>query len=245
MAFADLVVTGADVWTADAARSWTDAVAVRGDRIVALGAEAVGELVGPGTRVMHRPGAMVVPGFQDAHVHAPFAGRNLLHVWLNDIEGRQAYLDAHRALRGGQPRSALDRRRRVGDGALPGRHAAQGGPRRGRAGPAGVPDEPRRPRRLGNSRALEVAGITAGTPDPADGRIERDPGRASRPACCTKVPPTATRTATCRRRPERTGSARPWRPSGTCTRSASPAGRTRGSRRRRSRPTGRSPQSGG
>ena len=36
---------------------------------------------------------MVVPGFQDAHVHTPFAGRNLLHVCLNDIDGRQAYLD--------------------------------------------------------------------------------------------------------------------------------------------------------
>ena len=43
--FADLVVTGADVWTADAARSWTDAVAVRGDRIVALGAAHVADLL--------------------------------------------------------------------------------------------------------------------------------------------------------------------------------------------------------
>jgi len=91
--FADLVVTGADVWTADAAQRWTDATAVRGDRIVALGSEHVGELIGPRTRVVDRPGAMVVPGFQDAHLHAPFAGRNMLHVWLNDLEGRQAYLD--------------------------------------------------------------------------------------------------------------------------------------------------------
>ncbi len=77
----------------DAARGWSDAVAVRGDRIVGLGAAHVADLVGPRTRVVHRPGAMVVPGFQDAHVHAPFAGRNRLHVWLNDLPGRQAYLD--------------------------------------------------------------------------------------------------------------------------------------------------------
>src|SRR5690606_40482233 len=45
--YADLVITEAPVFTADAARSWTDAVAVRGDRIVALGAANVKELIGP------------------------------------------------------------------------------------------------------------------------------------------------------------------------------------------------------
>src|SRR5690242_18704393 len=90
---ADLVVTGADVWTGDTTHRWSDAVAVKGDRVVALGAAEAGDLVGPRTRVIHAPGSMVVPGFQDAHVHAPFAGRNRLHVWLNDLTGRQAYLD--------------------------------------------------------------------------------------------------------------------------------------------------------
>src|SRR5690606_40125190 len=81
---ADLVITGADVYTVDAARSWSDAVAVRGDRIVAVGAAAVSELIGPRTRVIQADGGMVLPGFQDAHVHAPFAGRNRLNV---DLEG--------------------------------------------------------------------------------------------------------------------------------------------------------------
>ncbi|WP_406079456.1 hypothetical protein [Micromonospora sp. NBC_00858] len=36
---------------------------------------------------------MVLPGFQDAHIHAPLAGRNRLRVWLNDLAARQAYLD--------------------------------------------------------------------------------------------------------------------------------------------------------
>jgi len=91
--FADLVITGADVWTADAAVCWTDSLAIRGDRVVALGSSAASELVGPRTRVLDAPGSMVVPGFQNAHVHPPLAGRNRLHVWLNDLRGRQAYLD--------------------------------------------------------------------------------------------------------------------------------------------------------
>src|SRR5690242_9439966 len=88
-----MVITGADVYTVDAARSWSDAVAVRGDRIVAVGSEPVSELVGPRTRVVEAAGGMVLPGFQDAHIHAPFAGRNRLRVWLNDLAGRHAYLD--------------------------------------------------------------------------------------------------------------------------------------------------------
>ena len=47
---------------------------------MALGAAEAGDLVGPRTRVIHAPGSLVVPGFQDGHVHAPFAGRNRLHV---------------------------------------------------------------------------------------------------------------------------------------------------------------------
>ena len=90
---ADLVITGAPVWTADAAGSWTDAVAVRRDRIVALGAAAAGELVGRRTRVVDARGGMVLPGFQDAHCHPPFAGKQRRQVWLNDAAGLAAYLD--------------------------------------------------------------------------------------------------------------------------------------------------------
>ncbi|HET8616581.1 MAG TPA: amidohydrolase [Actinomycetales bacterium] len=173
--FADLVITGADVWTADAARSWSDAVAVRGDRILALGAARVADLVGPRTRVEHRPGAMVVPGFQDAHVHTPFAGRNLLHVWLNDLEGRPAYLDRISHYAADNP----DQPWIIGGGWAM-EHFPGGTPRKEDLD-AIVPD---RPVFLMNrdvhgawasSKALELAGITKDTPDPPDGRIERDP----------------------------------------------------------------------
>jgi predicted amidohydrolase YtcJ len=173
--FADLVVTGADVWTADAARSWSDAIALRGDRVVALGAERVAELVGPATRVVHRPGAMVVPGFQDAHVHAPFAGRNLLHVWLNDIGGRQAYLDHIARYAADHP----DEPWIIGGGWA--MEYFPGGTPRKEDLDAIVPDRPvfLMNRDVhgawANSKALEIAGITKDTPDPSDGRIERDP----------------------------------------------------------------------
>ena len=172
---ADLVITGADVWTGDTTRSWSDAVAVQGDRVVALGAAEAGDLVGPRTRVIHAPGSMVVPGFQDAHVHAPFAGRNRLHVWLNDLTGRQAYLDRIADYARANP----DEPWIVGGGWAM-EHFPGGLPLKEDLD-AVVPDRPVFLMNRGvhgawvNSRALELAGITAGTADPADGRIERDP----------------------------------------------------------------------
>ena len=91
---ADLVLTGARVRLG--ADAWAEAVAVHAGRIAAVGTQVeVESLVGPGTRVVQtRGGGVVVPGFQDSHIHAPFAGRTRLRLWLNDLSGRQAYLDA-------------------------------------------------------------------------------------------------------------------------------------------------------
>ena len=173
--YADLVITGAAVYTVDAARSWSDAVAVRGDRIVAVGSEQVSELIGPRTRVIEADGGMVLPGFQDAHIHAPFAGRNRLRVWLNDLAGREAYLDRIARYAAEHP----DEPWIVGGGwameYFPG-----GNPRKEDLDVI-VPDRPvflfNRDVHGAwvNSKALEIAGITKDTPDPADGRIERDP----------------------------------------------------------------------
>ena len=79
---ADLVVVGSQVWVGDGTR--TDALAVRGDRVVAHGEDAR-SLVGPRTRVLDTLGEFVVPGFQDSHIHAPPAGRNLRTVDLRDL----------------------------------------------------------------------------------------------------------------------------------------------------------------
>ena len=172
---ADLVFTNGSVYTVDAARSWAEAVAVQSDRIVAVGSSAdVGELIGPGTEVVDLRGRMLLPGFQDAHVHPVWGGLDLLRCSLNEAGSASeceaiiaAYVDAHPdvswilgggwsmdSFPGGTPtKDVLDRL---------------------------VPDRPVfLPNRDGhsawvNTRALEVAGVTRDTPDPADGRIERD-----------------------------------------------------------------------
>ncbi len=141
------------------------------------GAGEVGALAGPGTRVVHAPGGLVVPGFQDAP-RPPAASPAATGCGCGSTTwtGRQAYLDADRRLRARAPGRGVDRRRRLGDGVLPRRHPAQGGPGRRRAGPAGLPVQPRRPRRLGQlARAGTGGHRPATTPDPPDGRIERDP----------------------------------------------------------------------
>ena len=103
---------------------------------MAVGTEAeVRERVGRGGELLS--GAAIAPGFQDAHIHAAFAGRILRNVNLDDLHDREAYLARIRAFADASPRRRLDRGRRAGTAPL----FADGGPiaagaRRGRARPA-------------------------------------------------------------------------------------------------------------
>ena len=173
---ADLVITGADVFTVDPARRWVEAVAIRGDRIVSVGTEAdVREAVGTGGQHLHLPGRMVMPGFQDAHIHAAFGARNLLNVNLDDLVDRDAYLERIRTFAEANP----DLPWILGGGWY--------SPVFGDAGPlasdldAVVPDRPvfllNTDVHAGwvNTRTLELAGWNADTPDPFDGYFVRDP----------------------------------------------------------------------
>ncbi len=171
---ADLVFTGGPVHTVDAARSRATAVAVRGERIVAVGHDEVRELIGASTEVVDLAGRLLVPGFQDAHVHPAGAGTELGQcdlsgaVTLEEYRRRiRAYADAH-----------------------PDLPWITGGGWSMETFPGGTPTREQlddvvadRPAYLvnrdhhgawANTRALELAGLTAGTADPADGRIERD-----------------------------------------------------------------------
>jgi predicted amidohydrolase YtcJ len=66
----DLVLLGGKVFTADSTKPWAEAIAIRGDRIVAVGAAAdVRALIGAPTRVIELGGRVAVPGFNDAHDH--------------------------------------------------------------------------------------------------------------------------------------------------------------------------------
>ncbi|MFL5516999.1 MAG: amidohydrolase [Gemmatimonadales bacterium] len=79
---ADLVVYGR-VWTGDSARPWAAAVAVRGDRVAAVGDSGdIARLVGPGTRILSNGHGLVTPGFTDSHTHFIDGGIQLASIDL-------------------------------------------------------------------------------------------------------------------------------------------------------------------
>ena len=172
---ADLIFVNGGVYTVDAVRRWARAVAVKDGRISAVGLDAdVRELAGPKTQVIDLDGRMLVPGFQDAHVHPVGGGIDMLQCDLHDLSTAEEYLraigeytdahpDAEWVLGGGWSMDAFP-------GGTPTKEALD----------EIVPDRPvYLPNRDGhgawvNSKALKIAGVTRDTPDPRDGRIERD-----------------------------------------------------------------------
>src|SRR5574338_1166943 len=70
----DVVLLGGKVFTADAAKPWAEAIAIRGERIAAVGTTAEIRALAASTgtaRVIELGGRVVIPGINDAHVHAP------------------------------------------------------------------------------------------------------------------------------------------------------------------------------
>ena len=173
---ADLVLTGGHVHTVDAANPRAEAVAVRGERIVAVGSAAdVRPLVGPRTRVIDLAGRLLTPGFQDVHIHPVFAGVDRLQCDVRESRGRSGVLDTIRRYVETHPDDPWI----IGSGWYMA-DFPNGTPRREDLD-AVVSDRPAFfPNRDGhsawvNTKALELAGIDRETPDPDDGRIERDP----------------------------------------------------------------------
>ena len=83
---ADLILTGARVWTGDSTVPWAEAIAISGDRILAVGPRAaVQRYRGSRTPVLELPGRFVAPGFIDNHTHFAQAGALLLGVNLLDV----------------------------------------------------------------------------------------------------------------------------------------------------------------
>jgi predicted amidohydrolase YtcJ len=177
---ADLVVRGARIWTGEAIAAGMQeptALAVRGERLVAIGAESeIAPLVGPATRVVDAGGRRLLPGFIDSHTHFLGGGESLLGADLRLAASREEFVRRFAEYARGIPAGrwitnvTWDHERWPG-APLPTRDwidAASG-------------DHPVFISRLdghmalANSRALALAGITRATPDPNGGTIVRDP----------------------------------------------------------------------
>jgi len=173
---ADLIVMHAKVWTVDAARPQAEAVAVIGERIVAVGSNAeIEQWRGPQTKVIEAGGKRLLPGFNDAHVHFISGGIQLDAVQLKDATSAQEFA----RLIGEKAKSMAK-----GEWILEGnwdetKWNPSSYPEKSLIDPV-TPDNPvfvsRYDGHMGvaNSLALRLAGITAQTPDPLGGTIVRD-----------------------------------------------------------------------
>src|SRR5258708_40116407 len=89
---ADLIISNAKIWTVDKAHPRADAVAVLRDRIVAVGSAAeVDAWHGPQTKVLDAKGKLLLPGFNDAHVHFVDGGDHLRQVQLKDAATKEEF----------------------------------------------------------------------------------------------------------------------------------------------------------
>jgi predicted amidohydrolase YtcJ len=174
---ADLVLHNGKILTVDDRFSIASALAVRGDRLVAVGDEAaVKPLIGAKTRVVDLKGRTVIPGLHDSHMHTMNGGQNELAVSLakaRSIADVQAAFAARAAtvkkgdwIMGGSGWHE----NQLAEGRLPVRQELD----------AATPDNPVYLKRGGhvavvNSLGLKLANITKDTPNPRNGIIVRDP----------------------------------------------------------------------
>ena len=95
---ADLVVVNANVHTIDSKRPTARSIAVLGDKIIAVGSDAdTKPLIGPKTKVIDAKGKVVIPGFNDAHVHFLKTGSQLSSVDLRDAKTPQEFVERIKA----------------------------------------------------------------------------------------------------------------------------------------------------
>ncbi len=173
---ADLILVNGAVYTMDKAQPWVEAVAVAADKIVYAGpGRGAGRFEGPATKTIDLGGRMVLPGFQDSHIHLVEGGIETSLCNLGGLQTREAVFAAIRDYAASHPDEKWIT---GGRWELPVFLAAN---------PAKkdldklVPDRPAclsaadGHSAWANSRALKIAGITRNTPDPPGGRIERDP----------------------------------------------------------------------
>ncbi|HXI12704.1 MAG TPA: amidohydrolase [Thermoanaerobaculia bacterium] len=168
------MITNARVWTGRSEQPWAEAVAIREDRIVFVGANRDLEpFIDSGTRLVDGRGAMVTPGFNDSHIHFLEGGSHISSVQLRDVVSRADFVkriaDFAATVPAGTWITGGDWDHERWGGELPERSWID----------ESTPNHPVWVNRLdghmslANSAALKLAGVTAGTPDIEGGEIVR------------------------------------------------------------------------
>src|ERR1043166_7218482 len=172
----DLVIINASIHTMDKARPTAGAVAILGNRIAAIGSTPdIRALAGPNTRLIDAGEKVVLPGFNDAHVHFLTGGFSLSSVDLRDAKSPEEMARRLAEFAKKQPKGGWilggDWDHEKWPGApLPTREMID----------AATPENPVFVNRLdghmalANSFALKLAGVTKETKEPAGGVIGRD-----------------------------------------------------------------------
>ena len=173
--WAELALVNGGIYTVDAKRSWAEAAAVRGGEFLSIGSNAeIEPLIGPQTRVIDLAGQMALPGFHDAHVHAVDGGFALMGCVLRNSDSVEAIIQKVTDCALDKDQGWLEAR------AFEMTLFGPQGPHKSLLDAISIV----RPIVLwasdyhnvwANSVALELAGITAETPDPPGGVIERNP----------------------------------------------------------------------
>jgi predicted amidohydrolase YtcJ len=175
---ADLLLYNSRVYTMDVDCPSAQAVAIAGNRILAVGEDAdLRQVLRPGGQALDLRGRTIIPGLTDAHVHF---GSYSIATYQHQVDLDNVPTQAE----------AVARVAEAARGTPPGRWIQGGGWNKnvwpGLAFPsaadldAAIPDHPvaledkSRHATWVNSRALDLAGITAGTEDPPGGQILRD-----------------------------------------------------------------------
>ena len=171
---ADRIFLNGKIWTEDDARPEAEALAVSGDKILAVGStDEIKALASPETVVVNLGGRLVVPGFQDTHMHFP--GPSVDEVDLDGVQTLQEFqrrlsdfakahpslpwITGHGWAYSAFPNQTVDKK--YIDAVISDRPVYVS-ERDGHMG-------------LANSKAIQIAGVTRNTPDPPNGHFMREP----------------------------------------------------------------------
>jgi predicted amidohydrolase YtcJ len=173
---ADLVVVNANVRTMAAANPKTTSIAVVGNRIVAVGNDAdTKSMIGPRTKVIDAGGKLVLPGFNDAHVHFLETGAQLSSVDLRDAKSPEEFVRRIKEFAAKQPKG-----RWILGGQWDHENWTPNALPTAAMIDAATPDNPVFVNRLdghmalANSLAIKLAGVDKNTPEVSGGLIVRD-----------------------------------------------------------------------